>query len=155
MTGVELKRRGRSALRATAVAALASLLAACASAPQQEAQLDPRNGDGLGGTGIKTGVQTASLNRRGDGLGGTGILGTISGFGSIIVNGLELEFNTSTSVATDGRPASLQELRVGQVVQGVARERGGKLMLDSLDIQHAVTGPITSIDQASQTLVVL
>ena len=37
----------------------------------------------------------------------------------------------------------------------MARERGGKLMLDSLDIQHAVTGPITSIDQASQTLVVL
>src|SRR2546421_488413 len=81
MTGVELKRRGRSALRATAVAALASLLAACASAPRQEAQLDPRNGDG--------------------------------------------------------------------------RERGGKLTLDTLDIQHAVTGPITSIDQASQTLVVL
>ena len=133
---------------------LLSLLAACASGPQQQAQLDPRNGDGLGGTGIKSGMQMVQL-RRGDGLGGTGIIGTISGFGSIIVNGLELEFNNSTSVATDGRPASLQEQRVGQVVQGVARERDGKLTLSSLDIQHAVTGPITSVDQAGQTLVVL
>src|SRR5947207_877487 len=110
MTGVRVKRQGASALRATAVAALVSLLAACASTPPQHAQLGPRNGDGLGGTGI----QTAQLNRRGDGIGGTGILGTITGFGSIIVNGRELEFNTSTAVASDGRPASLQELRVGQ-----------------------------------------
>ena len=82
MIGLGFKREGRNALRATAAAALLSLLAACASTPQQQAQLDPRNGDGLGGTGMKQGVQTAAVNRRGDGLGGTGIIGTISGFGS-------------------------------------------------------------------------
>ena len=77
------------------------------------------------------------------------------GFGSIIVNGLELEFNRNTTVASDGKPASLEELRVGQVVQGVAKPRDGKLQLDSLDIQHAVTGPIGAIDQAAQTMTVL
>ena len=139
-----------STLRVTATAALLTLLGACASAPQQVAH-DPKNGDGLGGTGIKV----AEANPRGDGIGGTGIVGTITGFGSIIVNGLELEFNTTTAVVSDGRPASLQDLRVGQVVQGVARTRDGKLTLDTLDIQHAVTGPITAVDQSTQTMTVL
>src|SRR4051812_13043523 len=84
-----------------AVAAL-TLLSACATAPApaptpaptRTAALDPKNGDGLGGTGIKT-----ANNNRGDGLGGTGIVGTITGFGSIIVNGLELEFDRQTNVA--------------------------------------------------------
>ncbi|MHB1207100.1 MAG: DUF5666 domain-containing protein [Rhodospirillaceae bacterium] len=150
MNGADAKPVRLSTLRATAAIALLTLLGACASSPQQAA-LDPKNGDGLGGTGIKV----AEASPRGDGIGGTGIVGTISGFGSIIVNGLELEFNNSTAVISDGRPASLQDLRVGQVVQGVARTREGKLTLDTLDIQHAVTGPITRIDAASQTMTVL
>ncbi len=150
MYGANAKPFGLHTLRVTAAAMLLALLGACASAPQQAA-LDPKNGDGLGGTGIKT----AQVNTRGDGIGGTGIVGTITGFGSIIVNGLELEFNTSTAVVSDGRPASLQDLRIGQVVQGVARTQGGKLTLDTLDIQHAVTGPISAIDQSTQTMTVL
>ena len=151
MYGADAKPSGLSStLRATAATLLLCLLGACATAPQQAA-LDPKNGDGLGGTGIKT----AEANPRGDGIGGTGIVGTITGFGSIIVNGLELEFNTTTAVVSDGRPASLQDLRIGQVVQGVARTRDGKLTLDTLDIQHAVTGPITAVDQNAQTLTVL
>jgi hypothetical protein len=150
MNGADAKPVRLSTLRATAAIALLTLLGACAAAPQQAA-LDPKNGDGLGGTGIKV----AEASPRGDGIGGTGILGTISGFGSIIVNGLELEFNNSTAVVSDGRPASLQDLRVGQVVQGVARTRDGKLTLDTLDIQHAVTGPITAVDAGTQTLTVL
>ena len=94
-------------------------------------------------------------NRHGDGLGGTGIVGTITGFGSIIVNGLELEFDRSTNVASDGRPASLEELRVGQVVQGVARKKDGRLQLETLDIQHAVSGPISAVDYNAQTMTVL
>lgn len=140
-----------------AVAAL-TLLSACATAPApapapllpQTAAIDPKNGDGLGGSGI-----SMAGNRHGDGLGGTGIVGTITGFGSIIVNGLELEFDRSTNVASDGRPASLEELRVGQVVQGVARKKDGRLQLETLDIQHAVSGPISAIDHNAQTMTVL
>ncbi len=150
MYGANAKPLGLRTLRVTAATVLLALLGACASAPQQVA-LDPKNGDGLGGTGIKT----AQINTRGDGIGGTGVVGTITGFGSIIVNGLELEFNTQTAVVSDGRPASLQDLRIGQVVQGIARTRDGKLTLDTLDIQHAVTGPITAIDQNTQTMTVL
>jgi hypothetical protein len=142
------------------VAAL--LLSACAGTPSravtsiaptpgtQIAQYDPKNGDGLGGTGIRT-----ADNRHGDGLGGTGVVGTISGFGSIIVNGLELEFDHTTNVAADGRPASLEALRIGQVIQGVARNKDGKLQLESLEIQHAVSGTISAIDYSAQTMTVL
>ena len=88
--------------------------------------MDPRNGDGLGGTGIS--AKTLASNPRGDGLGGTGIVGTISGFGSIIVNGLELQFDRNTAVGSDGRPAALDELRVGQVIEGVAHRKDGRIV---------------------------
>jgi hypothetical protein len=142
-------------LRASAlIAALAVLLSACASSPAvHQAAMDPRNGDGLGGTGITD--QRVAENRNGDGIGGTGIIGTISGFGSILVNGMKLEFDRSTAVGSDGRPAALDELRIGQVIEGVARTRDGKLYLESLDIQHAVSGPIAAIDYKAQTMTVL
>jgi hypothetical protein len=143
------------ALRGCAAAALLSLLAACATpSPMQTAAApDPKNGDGIGGTG----VTTAKINTRGgDGIGGTGIRGTITGFGSILVNGLKLEFDNSTKVETDGKPATLEALRVGQIVQGVAHtDKNGKLSLAAVEIQHAVTGPISAIDYNAQTLTVL
>lgn len=106
-------------------------------------------GDGIGGTGV-----VAHLG--GDGIGGTGIIGTISGFGSIIVNGLKLEYNNKTMVESDGRPAALADLKIGQVIEGVAwRDRRGDLRLEKLEIRHAVTGPISSIDYDSERLVVL
>jgi hypothetical protein len=142
--------------RAFLAVGLIAQLSACAAAPptaRQVSAIDPKNGDGLGGTGVSS-SQLAQA-QPGDGLGGTGIIGTISGFGSIIVNGLELEFDRATAVGTDGRPTSLDELRVGQVIQGVAREKDGRLHLESLDIQHAVSGPIGAIDYAEQTITVL
>ncbi|TAK98407.1 MAG: hypothetical protein EPO08_19075 [Rhodospirillaceae bacterium] len=148
----ELAGRYRRA-RASALLLSAFLLAACATTPpSNQTAMDPRNGDGLGGTGISSKLAS---NPNGDGLGGTGIVGTISGFGSIIVNGLELEFDRSTAVGTDGRPAALDELRIGQVIQGVAHRKDGRISLESLDIQHAVTGPIAAIDTNTQAMTVL
>lgn len=135
--------------------ALALLLSACAQqAPTRTAQLDPKNGDGIGGTGVSNESMMAN-NRAGDGVGGTGILGTISGFGSIIVNGLELEYDRATKVEIDGRPASLEDLKVGQVILGTAKTRNGQMYLDSLEMLHAVTGPIDAIDHTGQTMTVL
>src|ERR1700744_2787708 len=84
--------------RTLAFALAIAILAGCASTPTPNAQraaLDPRDGDGLGGTGVTSASRVAAT---GDGIGGTGIIGTISGFGSIIVNGLELQFDHTTSV---------------------------------------------------------
>jgi len=150
-------KTSRHVWRSTAAALLLAFLSACASTPTQLAKADPKPGDGIGGTGVSNTVMAQATTRGvpGDGLGGTGILGTISGFGSIIVNGLELEYDRGTAVETDGRPAALEELKVGQVVQGIARMKGNKLYLDTLEMQHAVTGPIERIDHDAETLTVL
>lgn len=142
-----------AALRGYAAATLLALLSACATAPQtMQASADPKNGDGIGGTGI----QTSDAKPHGsDGIGGTGVRGTITGFGSILVNGLKLEFDHTTTVEIDGKPASLEALKIGQIVQGVARTKDGKLNLATVEIQHAVTGPISAIDHAHETLTVL
>jgi hypothetical protein len=132
-------------------------LGACATAPASQSVAERRNGDGLGGTGAPNGVMVAAADgkKNGDGIGGTGILGTISGFGSIIVNGAAWEFDRHTAVESDGKPSSLEALKVGQVVMGVARTRGDKFFLDTLEIQHAVTGPVGAIDYAAETMTVL
>ena len=140
-----------STLRNIAAAVALCALTACASAPHQSAHA-PGNGDGIGGTGIQH-AQNGETN--GDGIGGTGIVGTISGFGSIIVNGLTLEFDPKTAVETNGKPTTLEALKVGQVIRAVAGRKDGELYLDSIDIQHAVTGPVSAIDYDAQTMMVL
>jgi hypothetical protein len=153
MSRGDIQRLSDKALRGCAVATLLALLAACAGTAEiNTAANDPKkNGDGIGGTGIRT----AEMSTRGDGIGGTGIVGTISGFSSIIVNGLKLEFDNTTIVVNDGKPTSLEALRIGQVVQGTARTRNGKLHLEAIDIQHAVTGPIAAVDHTGETMTVL
>jgi hypothetical protein len=157
MMGVNTLRLWKGGLHRVAVAAVLCLLGACATAPSSTNVTERRNGDGLGGTGAPNGTMVASVDgkKNGDGLGGTGILGTISGFGSVIVNGSAWEFDRHTAVESDGKPSSLEALKVGQVIQGVARLRGEKYFLDTLEIQHAVTGPVGAIDYAAETMTVL
>lgn len=62
---------------------------------------------GIGGTGIKpesggiggTGIQA-------NGIGGTGIVGVITGFGSICVNNLEVNYFSNTPVDLDGKKSA-------------------------------------------------
>jgi hypothetical protein len=165
MTHQGAHRGGMDRLRSQIAAVFAcALLAACASAPNNQ-NAAAVTGDGISGTGMVAenasddGISGTGMVARvdgGDGIGGTGVVGTISGFGSIIVNGLKLEYDTSTSVASDGRPAVLTDLRVGQVIEGMARrDRRGDLRLEHLEIRHAVTGPISEIDYDNESLVVL
>lgn len=177
--GIRGTGRGINPLRRAAAVSLAfAFLAGCSTAPQQSADLSGdgisgtgvlahnSTGDGISGTGISSNVATlhggdgiggtGAVAYGGDGIGGTGIVGTISGFGSIIVNGLKLEYDAKTTVESDGRPAALTDLKVGQVIEGVAwRDARGDLRLERLEIRHTVTGPISSIDYDTERLVVL
>lgn len=157
MTGAGTLRLWERGLHRVAVAAVLCLLSACAAtSPATQSVTDRRNGDGLGGTGAPNAMVAAVDGKKnGDGIGGTGILGTISGFGSIIVNGAAWEFDRHTAVESDGKPSSLEALKVGQVIMGVARDRNGTFYLDTLEIQHAVTGPVSAIDYGAETMTVL
>lgn len=79
------------------------------------------------------------------GIGGTGITasGTITGFGSIFVNGVEFETGTS-AITVDGSPGSESDLGLGMVVTvtGTVNEDGITGTADSVVFDDEVQGPI-------------
>jgi len=82
--------------------------------------------------------------------------GTISGFGSVIVNGVT--FDTSNAVFTiDGIAGSQANLAIGQVVvvQGELGEDPTTGTADSVTFDDAVEGPVDAIDVVAGTMIVL
>lgn len=69
---------------------------------------------GIGGSG--TSIQGGGENED-HGIGGTGIVGTIQGFGSIIVNGIHIPFSATTPVEIDGRRVPASAMKVGHVAR--------------------------------------
>jgi hypothetical protein len=109
---------------------------------------DPPVGPGgIGGTGVQTarpGLGGTGVS--GDGIGGTGIVGVITGFGSICVNGLEVEFDSGTPLSDNGNPAPLAQLAVGQIVAINAKSEGESIVARRIAVMHAAVGPIGAID---------
>lgn len=104
---------------------------------------------GIGGTGID-----------GGGIGGTGlrvetdvgILGVVSAFASICVNGVEVHYDAATSVSLNGEPVSPAQLALGQVVVVRATGSGMQARARSIDIVASAVGPVASVDAASGIL---
>lgn len=107
---------------------------------------DQRHGD-VGGTG------TPIL--RPGGTGGTGIVGTITGFASICVNGMEVHYGKDVPVSENGAPASSGHLAIGQVVavEAFATQRG--LQAGRISILNVFEGPLTALPNASAPLRVM
>jgi hypothetical protein len=126
------------------LAALACALAAFSGAAAPAC--DP---GGIGGTGIDPG-----------GIGGTGqraeaevgVLGVITGFASICVNGIEVHFDANTPVALNGDPASAKALGVGQLVSVLAVGTGTQARAQWIDIVDATVGPVTAVESAGTLL---
>lgn len=115
---------------------------------------------GIGGTGIvanKAGIGGTGHTQGEGGIGGTGIVGTITGFGSIWVNGLEVEYDAKTRVVTTATATNTNELAIGQVV--VIEAQGGNTLLQAnkISVVNAVAGPISEseMDAGSGKLTVL
>lgn len=101
------------------------------------------DGAGTGGTGHGDGSGTGGTGHDGSGSGGTGIEGFITGFGSICVNGLEVEYQAAAL------PDGLDRLAVGQRVQVEADWHGDRLVAQSIRVKHVVAGPVQHIDPAT------
>lgn len=112
---------------------MALTLAAFDAAPKDQ---------GIGGTG------TAS---RGDdqGLTGTGYLGTILGFGSIIINGQEVELSDKAVVQIDGAAGTIADLKIGQVIAARTKEALSGEYIQSIDVLHVVIGQVKNFDTVS------
>jgi uncharacterized protein DUF5666 len=91
------------------------------------------------------------------GIEGTGFAsGVITGFGSVIVNGITFNTNSATFMI-DGRPGTQADLRVGDVVSivGPINTGNGTGTANSVTFDDNVEGPVESIDVAGGMLVVL
>lgn len=82
--------------------------------------------------------------------------GTITGFGSIIVNGVHFETSSAT-IVVDGEVATESDLSVGDVVviEGTLADDGVTGTASSVAFNDVVEGPVSAIDVASSTLTVL
>lgn len=84
-------------------------------------------------------------------------VGPISGFGSVIVNGMRFDTVGAAMADDDGRPVRLQDLSLGMTVSvdGTADEATARGAAKSLALLRGTTGPITALDAVNQTLTVL
>jgi hypothetical protein len=170
----DVVRRARSLLIRGSFVAV-SLLAACAApTPQRNADKQPegiRPADvvlpierdsvgrvgpdggpllvdrGIGGTGAP--VQVAER-----GIGGTGIVGVVTGFGSVFVNGMEIRYDDSAPVDIDGSASSAAALRVGQLVAIQAEGPVSAPYARTISVRSAVAGRIEALELGSGMLTI-
>lgn len=111
-------------------------------------------GTALAACGGGGGNQVAGIDRTGNPVAKSAV-GTVTGFGSIIVNGVT--YNTDTATFTiDGDPGSQSDLNVGDVVVVTATvDSAGNATATSVVFDDVVEGAISSIDSAAETLTVL
>ncbi|RLA52185.1 MAG: hypothetical protein DRQ98_10570, partial [Gammaproteobacteria bacterium] len=106
------------------------------------------SGCGAGGSG--GGIAAASTQGSGGGIGGTGATssGTIDGFGSIFVNGVEFDTDEA-EIEIDGNSASEDELGLGMVVlvTGTVNEGGVSGTATRVVFDQEVEGPVETIER--------
>ena len=97
---------------------------------------------GIGGTGDA--VTTSLLPQ--DTQGGVAIIGVVTGFASICVNGQEVFYDKNTPVYGNGIATKLSSLSTGKMVMLKADKVGGQLHARSIGLFDAVVGPVERID---------
>lgn len=163
----------KHAVRARVCGLLIFLLTAHAEAgggvcapPIEYALMDDDRTGGIGGTGHTGEGGIGGTGHAGPpdgGVGGTGheadgvtgIVGTITGFASICVNGLEVHYDHTVPVSSNQAPAKPEALAVGQIVSVDAVPSGRGLEARRIAVLHALVGPVTRAANADGTIEVM
>ncbi len=93
---------------------------------------------GLGGTGM--------VANTGNGLGGTGIVGQITGYGSVFVNGIEVEYDNDTAFTINGKTATPQQLEIGDVVEILTIDANPHTQAQVINLRHEIIGEVDSVE---------
>jgi hypothetical protein len=109
---------------------------------------------GVGGTGAvaRGGVGGTGIS---DAPGTVGVVGVVSEFASVCVNGLEIHYEEATPVTINGRPGNAKQLALGQVVAVEARSADGRFEARNIEILRVVEGPVTGVDAGTWTVFVM
>ncbi|MGB5164035.1 MAG: DUF5666 domain-containing protein [Woeseiaceae bacterium] len=83
-------------------------------------------------------------------------VGTITGFGSVIANGIRFDTDSAT-VTMNGQPGNLSDLRVGMVVtiRATVQERTGAAVASQIMFTDDAQGPISNMNAVTNSFVVL
>ena len=98
---------------------------------------------GLGGTGM---LANTGSGQGGSGLGGTGIIGEITGFGSVFVNGIEVEYDNHTTFTINGERAAPQQLVIGDVVEVLTVDAKQHTQAQVINLRHEIIGEVESVE---------
>jgi len=135
-----------NALRTIWVSVFAAFLFLSAVQTQAEQQLAANAG--FGGTGFIIEDPTSGFGgtgRASSGFGGTGVIGTITEFGSIWVNGIEIGYGDLTQISSD---LKIQDtLKLGQQVILETMKNDHKALTKQIHIYYPVAGEITSVSE--------
>lgn len=151
-------------LRYLVGAAALATLSACASGPLQLTACrfqppEPRTTEGLQHVASDRGLGGSGVSSEDRGLGGSGmragIIGVVTGFASLCVNGYEVELDGGSVVTIEGHPATPADIHLGQLVVIEAEEADGKLRAASVDVRLAAMGPVSAISDDRKTLTLL
>ena len=119
---------------------------ACTYNPAVDTAVTAGNEDediGIGGTGKQLASESS--------IGGTGkhpvgILGTVTGFGSIFVNGIEIEYDENTPFSINGNPSPVQQLAIGDVVEVLTTDGNKFTHAQAINLRHEVIGKVESVE---------
>lgn len=82
------------------------------------------------------------------------VKGAIAGFGSVIINGVHYETDSAT-VRIEGKPASVMDLKVGEVIRLVAeKDSQGVSHATTIDEDHLIQGAVEAVDPVAGTLTI-
>lgn len=83
-------------------------------------------------------------------------VGPVTGFGSVIVNGIHYETSNAT-FSDDDRVITEAELEVGDMVvlKGTIEDDNTNAVAETVELAETVEGPVTEVDTAAGTFVVL
>ncbi len=124
--------------------------AVCRAEPDGSAPLAERGGGGTGMVAERGSGGTGALADRGSG--GTGIIGIVTGFASVCIDGLEVGLNPRVPVDIDGNAGTTRDLRAGQVIAIAATNTGNAASAQRISVRHEVTGPIEAVEKVSPVL---
>lgn len=122
------------------------LIYGCGSATGPMATFDPDDESGIGGTGMlaqENGPDTIA------------IIGAITGFGSIFINGVEIAIPGKTMVYENGDVVPQPRFAIGDVLEVLAVP--GKNMHEARRIhrRHEVSGPVTKVNQEARSFEIM
>jgi len=82
--------------------------------------------------------------------------GTITGFGSIFVNGVHFQTSSAT-IRKNGQTVSQSQLAVGEVarIKGSKNDTDGSGVADTIEVDESVVGPIAAIAATNDVVTVL